>query len=140
MHPRDIDVSYSPIISPKFKWNGRDPGTGLDCYGVLIWYYRQLGIELDDPIDQYGEGWKARGEHPIRDRFSAPWSVAPMPWRKHDVLLLMDAGDTEPAHLGVLVFGNQKVLHARPDHGVACWPFSSLKSRIWAVARHEALA
>jgi cell wall-associated NlpC family hydrolase len=132
-------VAFSQIISPRFRWNGRYPDD-LDCYGVVLWYFAQLGIVLDDPRDEYGEGWKERGEHPIRDRFSKPWAEAPKPWREHDVVLLMDPGDTEPAHLGVFVAGGRKILHAHPKHGVVCWPTSVLVPLIWAVARHEDLA
>jgi len=133
-------VAYGDIISPVFKWNGRDPKTGLDCYGVVLWYFQRLGIALDDPVDQYGEGWKDRGEHPILDRFSAPWSEAPRPWRDHDLALLMDPGDTEPAHLGILVASTQKILHASPHFGVVCTSFQLMRPRVWKIARHEALA
>lgn len=135
-----MPIPYGQIVGASFAWNGRDPSTGLDCYGVLLWYYRHLDLELADPRAEYSEGWKERGEHPIRDRFSAPWLKAEKPWRPHDVLLITDVGDTEPAHLGVLLECRRKVLHAHPSHGVVCWPLEGLVARVWAVARHEALA
>src|SRR5690349_21426358 len=72
-------VAYGEIVGVPFEWNGRDPEKGLDCAGVQLWYFRQLGIELEDPNTEYSEGWNERGEAHIRKRFTTPWFEAEKP-------------------------------------------------------------
>lgn len=134
-----MPVRYGEIVGSPFLWNGRDSAKGLDCYGVVLWYYHQLGIDLADPVAEYSEGWGARGETHIRDRFSGCWFEPDKPWRDHDVAIIQWPGESEPTHLGVLVAGTTKVLHADKGKGVVCVPIDVLKKLFWAVARHEDL-
>lgn len=133
-------MAWGEIIGAPFVWNGRDPEKGLDCYGVVLWIYAQKGIFLDDPVGEYSCGFAARQEPQIRSRFTGCWREAPKPWRELDVVIVRWPHETEPSHLGVLVAGGRKVLHAHDRQGVVCWSLDALRRHIWGVARHEDLA
>jgi cell wall-associated NlpC family hydrolase len=43
-------MDIKKYIGCKYLPHGRNPGEGLDCYGLAICIYRDMGIALPDPL------------------------------------------------------------------------------------------
>jgi cell wall-associated NlpC family hydrolase len=44
-----IAAAARTCLGAPFRLHGRDPATGLDCVGLVLWCCRQGGLELPDP-------------------------------------------------------------------------------------------
>ena len=36
---------------------GRNPQVGLDCWGLVIEFYKRMGVKLEDPVSGYTKDW-----------------------------------------------------------------------------------
>jgi hypothetical protein len=85
-----------------FRHQGRDPATGLDCAGVLVWAAHQLGhlVEVDfRAYERYPSHLTLRTFLDAHLARRPPHRVLP-----GDVLLL-SGGTTCPTHVGVVLDG-----------------------------------
>lgn len=130
-----VDAARSYLGVP-FRHRGRT-SAGLDCAGLLVVAYRDLGIELPD-IRIYGREPHKNGlVRAVEDGFGQPLGRAPEPG---DVLLMRF--EREPHHLGIVgdyIHGGLSLIHAYGAAGRvvehrldAAW-----RARIVAVYRRE---
>lgn len=74
------------LIGTPFTNYGRDPQKGLDCWGLVIEFFKQLGLQLEDPVSYYDVDWHkkfnfiTKNQHLYFDRSEefAPFSVIAM--------------------------------------------------------------
>jgi cell wall-associated NlpC family hydrolase len=100
----DISQAALSLLGTPFHAQGRAPGIGLDCIGVVVCVARACGIPVADrtayPMRPNGE---LRGE--LESRLVR---VTGSP-REGDVLLM--ALDREPHHVALVIDGN-RIVHA----------------------------
>ena len=110
--------SIDNYIGAPWKIHGRTPA-GIDCYGLLIVYYRLvLNIELPDFIyDDVNEKQRLIALHRTN------WIQVKEP--EEHCAVLMTRRD-EPWHIGIYLVGD-KILHARRDIGVVIEPIANCR-------------
>ncbi len=96
------DDRNRPIV--KFKHQGRDPKTGIDCAGVIIYVLKVLGyIDFDyTAYERYPDGRTVRAlmeEHLVQK----PKAEA----QPGDIVLLRQLDSRWPMHMGILTDGGQ---------------------------------
>ncbi len=121
-----MEKPYTKYLGLPFKHHGRDK-TGLDCYGLLIMYYRDVfGIELKDWW--YEGDWSLKGENYFlenKTRFTIPVKTSAI----HDIVLFCTNQNTKIInHAGIFVEKDGKIIQALKS-GVC---LSSIKSPILA--------
>ncbi len=102
---------------------GRSMG-GLDCYGLLILAYRDIGVELFD-IQDYDEQWQWKGKNLFLENYHRQWTKVGLP-RYYDVVLFRDGRDVA-AHAG-LMMDDAAFLHCARKVGVVQ---SRISDRRW---------
>lgn len=106
---RVVELAESCIGTP-FHHQGRRPGVGLDCAGLVIWIGAQLGIGYDDDY-RYGRNpsgmkmWRLLNTHLQPVQTPEPGDVIYIAWAR------------VPQHLGIFAPGN-KLIHSYDPHGV----------------------
>ena len=117
------------LLGIPFVWGGRDPTTGLDCYGLVKeWYKRVHGIELED-VETY------EGPFPDADPFASrqtpgAWQEVTDGFEFGDVLVFGPGNGQEgTVHCGVLL-ARGKVLHTAECHGVIVSPLRLMRKRL----------
>jgi cell wall-associated NlpC family hydrolase len=99
------DYTAIPYVS-----KGRDPQTGVDCWGLLrLFYAEQFGIELPLHDDRYVHS-DSRGETAelARDEIRERWLQVRTPQYGDAVVLALSR---RPFHVGICIGGN-RFLHA----------------------------
>jgi murein DD-endopeptidase / murein LD-carboxypeptidase len=51
MQAEKLAAAAADCVGAKFRLQGRDPSTGLDCVGLLVWCARQIGLTVSDQQD-----------------------------------------------------------------------------------------
>lgn len=103
-------------LGTRWRHQGRNPATGLDCAGLIVWVGWESGhLSRDFDVQGYrripdGRTLQAALEMHAQSR---RWPY----WQPGDFVLLRDIGTTWPCHLGFLV--------ARPNSDepnmIHCW-------------------
>jgi peptidoglycan DL-endopeptidase CwlO len=119
------------FIGIPFVYGGRDKATGLDCYGLVKTYYRDvLGIDVPD-VDHYDRDM-SRNEIYDRIRHTEWQEVKDI--QTNDVVTFNDGAEsTDAVHCGVYVDG--RVLHTTEKTGAILSRFSLLRKRIVGIHR-----
>lgn len=94
------------MIGARFRAQGDDPATGLDCAGLVWAAYARAGLRLAKPKDYPLRGW-------ARSRIEATLAMAGFeaacgPARVGDVILIVHAA--QQYHLGLM--GTDSFVHA----------------------------
>lgn len=121
------NLQYEDLIGVPFANHGRDPRTGLDCYGVVMEIYKRCGIRLPE----YDADWNDCRKI---SQFISGATASPV-WqeiRPEDIdnnvpcVLAIRFGVPKGVinHTAVYV-GNGKFLHARDRTGVCVERISS---------------
>lgn len=103
-------------IGVPFKEHGRDIKDGLDCYGLVILLYKDLGYQLDDyqyKPDWFKEGYNLFLENYYKYAERIPENQALIPGDA----ILFRGFDKCPTHIGVYL-GNGKFIHCLRKVGV----------------------
>ena len=105
--PEEVIKKY---LGAPYKHKGRDPKTGLDCWGLGVCVFRDLGIKLLDFDIDYGEDWGFKGENYFLENYYKQWDIIekPMPF---DCVLFRSLPEAMPNHGGIYL-GNHKFIHA----------------------------
>jgi len=133
-----MEVSYKKYVGIPFKHLGRDR-SGLDCYGLLIYYYKEeFGIEIPDWY--YSPQWSKEGCNYFMENYETIAFKVDTP-RVHDVVLFYtDIVSKVVNHAGILVELPSKVLQVIKS-GVSLTDFNTpvLKKRIEGFYRLKCL-
>lgn len=114
--PREIDAVADTLLGIKYAPGGRDPRVALDCWGVVLEFYRRAyAIELPDPISVESATCEAA---PVASLFRPVPVEEAMPG---DVAQFEPREDSPSGHLGILL-RRRRVLHPIDGLGVVVWP------------------
>lgn len=87
-----------------YKHLGRDPKDGLDCYGLIVCIYRDLGVELID-FDKYMPEWSRSGDNYFAENYHHQWEEVEIP-RLFDVVLFQNK-EGIANHAGLFLYGGR---------------------------------
>lgn len=97
------------LMMSKYVSGGRDIKTGIDCYGlVIVWYKEKYNIELFD-MESYNEKWSSMGYDYLTENQAREWVPVVNPLLGDVVLFQNERGVNN--HLGVYL-GNSRFIHA----------------------------
>ncbi len=87
----------------KYRYQGRDPATGMDCWGLLDYLYRSLGIDIPDHVRILQE---SKGDQEVYqealDSYAEMFrTIEPGEVTTGDVLLFHEPGSDN--HVGVVI-------------------------------------
>ncbi len=128
----DAQAMASRMIGIPFADGGRDARTGLDCYGLLLHVYNELGWSLPDPFTyDDGEGM-ARLAYALWEESEVLWEEVDEP-RFGDALVM--SGRLHPKGHVAVYLDEQHVLNTRRGGTVFCLPFTRMKHLVSEVLR-----
>ncbi len=81
---------------------------GLDCYGLIIMVYKEIGYNLID-LDNYDKNWTRKGEDLFVDNYQKQWVRVITP-HLYDVILFT----------GAKGLTNHAGIYLRPDRFLHC--------------------
>ena len=111
-----VEIARSYIGTP-FHHQGRLPGVGLDCVGVLICVARDLGLVAPD-FDVTGYERMPDGVELMRHLTERFASIQQAEMRPGDIVC--EAFDKHPQHVGIVGnyrHGGLTIIHAASKHG-----------------------
>jgi len=106
--PKDIINKY---LGVPFKHMGRDPRTGLDCWGLIKCIYTDAGIDLFD-LESYEIHFALLGKNYFIENYSRQWARVESP-QFMDVVLFRTKGNVVN-HAG-LVLNESRFIHTGPS-------------------------
>jgi len=94
---------WEKYIGIPYVHAGRDPEIGLDCYGLVMLYYKEiLGIALKDWW--YEKDWEKKGQNYFLDNIDNYHFKRVEEPKRHDVVLMrMDITSPIPNHIAIIV-------------------------------------
>lgn len=101
------DECIRKYLGVPYKHGGRD-SSGLDCYGMVVLVYKDLGISLPDY--EYQKGWEEEGKDYFVTEYHKGFKkvMEPKLW---DVVLFRNSRNSDVVnHVGIYV-GEDQVLH-----------------------------
>lgn len=112
-------IDYSDLIGTPFKNEGRDPKTGLDCYGLVKEVYRRFGYDIPEYLAPFNDV-------PLITKL-IKGNTCKYPWKKVPegkelpvpCLMAIRFGVPKPYvnHTGVYI-GHGRFIHIRENIGV----------------------
>ena len=104
-------------LGTKYANHGRDM-SGLDCWGLILAVYKDMGYSLID-LETYEREWAKNGGNYFLDNYAQGWDQVTFPWM-FDVALFQN-------HVGIachagLVLSDRYILHATDKFGVVKTP------------------
>ncbi len=103
---KNIVAAAHACVGARFRLQGRDPATGLDCIGLVVWSAQQCGLALPDASDYLLFDNPARLDGAIA---RAPLeAIDPRALAPGDMVRLMSS--SQPLHLAI--FGDDSLIHA----------------------------
>ncbi len=64
--------NYEKFLEVPYKNGGRDMN-GLDCYGLILLIYKDLGIKLFDIDEEYDKDWSWKGSDYVKKYYHMNW-------------------------------------------------------------------
>lgn len=103
----DIQREARQIIGAEWVHQGRNPGTGIDCIGVIVWVANKLGLHFPDRTNYSREPVGELLVDEVRERLDEiPINEA----KEGDILVLRTAGKRLPTHIAILVKGDSEYM------------------------------
>lgn len=129
-------MTEGQIINKYLGWNhkhlGREEGY-VDCWGLIIFIYRDLGIEVFD-LGNYDERWAYKGDNYFIEYYYEDWEWHTAPVFL-DVVLFRNCKGI-PAHAGVYL-SQGRFIHSARGVGVVIGKMHKYMSRFEGVYRHK---
>ena len=110
-------MEYNDLVGIPFRMGGHDI-TGMDCWGLVVEFYKRMGFYIETPLD-------------------GGWERATPPFRFGDVLAFGFVGSLSVTHCGIWIGGN-KILHAMDRLGVIISPLRHMNKRFHGAYRYAA--
>jgi hypothetical protein len=127
------------LLGRPWKANARGPDA-FDCWHLAVWIETNLfRRDLPDVSVPQDPSWawmiRAISTHPERGNWrSVPFDAMGLVTAGDGALVLMARSD-RPAHIGVWLKGERRVIHADPNFGVVCDKLLDLRTKGWAKLR-----
>jgi cell wall-associated NlpC family hydrolase len=119
------DEIAQSLLGMKFRMGTRGADNETDCYGVLVIYYREFGIQLPDY--SIAEDWDMKEELYLRDYATMMRKLDPDEEPKiGDMILFKNVVDC--ANHAAIYLGDNKFIHAYPKAGTR---IDSFTTPIW---------
>ena len=99
------NVIVRKYLDVKYKLRGRAPQDGLDCYGLIIAVYKDLGFGLLDIEEEYTEDWAWKGRNHFIENYHSQWGKVPAPAFLDVVLFKNSKGIAN--HGGIMLRGDR---------------------------------
>jgi len=106
-------MDIKKYIGCKYAPHGRDPEEGLDCYGLALCIFRDMGVNLPDPV--YADTERETNKRVLESLESTIPNIRldkPEPGCIIEFTVL-----GEPSHIGIYIGGND-FIHASRTAGV----------------------
>ena len=81
---------------------------GLDCYGLIIAIYKDMGFELFD-MDNYDKNWSFKGRNHLLENYHKQWVKLEKPLMMFDGLMLK--GVKGSVNHGGLILSENRFIH-----------------------------
>lgn len=107
MTREDIVKEALQLIGAEWVHQGRNPGTGIDCIGVIVYVCERIGYPFEDRTDYSTEPIGELLVDEIRERFD---EINIADAKEGDVLVLRTAGQRLPTHIAILVRGEAEYM------------------------------
>lgn len=135
IHANYLDEVAATFIGVKYTHYGRASSTGLDCYGLVIEYFKRLGFPIDKcDVTYEKEWWKNNDFIATNDEvFDKVDKFFP-----GGVISLKTGNSKVPNHL-VVALNDGRVLNTDEYLGAHVLRIFTVKSRIVQYYRHKAL-
>jgi cell wall-associated NlpC family hydrolase len=104
----NILTDLKKYLSIPYKLNGRTPEEGLDCWGLVVCIFKDLGISLPagDGYSKPGNDWYKRDPlryHRFLQKIGEPVLGEPQPY---DIIYFTLIGNHIVSHTGVMLDNN----------------------------------
>lgn len=107
MTREDIQREAEKLIGAEWVHQGRNPATGIDCIGVIVWVAEKFNVKCYDRTDYSREPVGELLVDEVRNYFDEiPISEA----KEGDILILRTAGTRLPTHLAILARGDREYM------------------------------
>ena len=106
---KPIKEIYPRYVGIPYKHGGRDLSQGLDCWGLVLSIYKDIGIKLMD-ISGYSEDWSDQGSNHFVENYSEKWERVDKP-RAYDLAMFKTSPTSVPNHAGVYL-GDGRIIQA----------------------------
>jgi cell wall-associated NlpC family hydrolase len=93
-------------VGARFRLQGRNPATGLDCIGLVIWSAQRCGLTLPDASDYLLSDTPARLDAALLQ--ASLKQIDPRVLAAGDMVRLLSGG--QPLHLAI--YGDATLIHA----------------------------
>jgi len=117
MTPEDIVAAAMECKETPFKHQGRVPGRGMDCAGVLVHCFKRLELDYNDELGYPRNPFDGQLEK-ILDSQPSLVRVNNSDMRKGDVLCMRIS--SAPQHVAILIgdiSGRPYIIHGSSQHG-----------------------
>jgi cell wall-associated NlpC family hydrolase len=129
----DSSCVIRQLLGTPFLYGGRDK-RGMDCYGVVLAWWKAHGKELSDPL-RVTESVEGCGVDVFHTNRGNEWVEVEGTFSEGDVVTFSRKNGTDLAtHCGVYLRGS-RVLHATERAGVVVTRLAHLKERMKRVYR-----
>lgn len=130
----------SKYISAPYEYNGRCLKNGIDCYGLVVLYYKnELGIEVSDDYNSGSSYDDVKDTNVFLDNADIEFIKVPLEQiQLHDVILIRNGKSLVPNHSGIYR-GGGKFIHTIESLGCNVSRLDTWRAKIWGVYRHKEL-
>jgi cell wall-associated NlpC family hydrolase len=122
------------LLGMEFEIQCRGENKKIDCYGVLIFYYRQFGVDLPDYL--YQDDWGENEELVLREyaRFFRRIGPEEKPMTGDMIIIVNSHGSA--SHLGICL-PKKRFVHSYMNIGTKIdrWTASPWKEKIYGIFR-----
>jgi len=121
------ELNFNDFLGVPFSYGGRDK-TGMDCFGVVIEYFKRWhGIDIDDPCE-YSEKFATKDNDAFEKHKGKNWLPIRGGLQEGDVLIFHDRGCGVGTHCAVYLSGD-RLLHATEKIGVIISKFRQYRTK-----------
>lgn len=120
------DFVIRKYLGRPYKMHGRQI-SGLDCYGLIILIYADLGYKLWDIEEEYNEEWGWQGKDYFLENYHRQWIKLLIP-KLFDVVLFKNSSGA--AIHGGVVIGKGRFIHCVKNTGVITSRLSDWKRKL----------
>jgi cell wall-associated NlpC family hydrolase len=133
MTEEDIRKKYLPV---PYKHQGRDL-SGLDCYGLVICIYKDLGVKLFDIEEDYSIDWGYKNKNYVIENYYKEWEEVKIP-RLFDGVVFKN-GKGIMSHMGIMLSNNRFINSCKAGVVVCNLSDSIWRKRFYGFYRYKGL-